>query len=463
MNTPIADFVREYAKKNISRFHMPGHKGQAFLGCEAYDITEVAGADALYEAEGIIGQSEMQATKLFGTGRTVYSTEGSSQCIRAMLYLAVNEWKRKRLLSDKVSEDVSENKYNRPYVVAGRNTHKAFLYGAALLDFDIVWLWPKEMHSICSCHIEPEQVEAVLQQEIKIRGIQPAAVYLTSPDYLGGMVDVAAIADICHRYGTILAVDNAHGAYLHFLPEKIHPMDLGADICCDSAHKTLPVLTGGAYLQINKNAPEAFAENVKQAMALFGSTSPSYLIMSSLDLCNQYLAEGYEQRLEVTAKHIDRIRNELAESGWQIERTDPLKITIRMPEGVTGQELAEKLRQGDVECEYADTEYVVLMATPENTQEDFRKMVIAFGQNDRPYVEKSHLHPVKCEQVCSVKDAIYGDREVICIKDAIGRVCGSPTVGCPPAIPIAVSGEMINQNAIALFEYYGIEKIEVLK
>ena len=277
MRTPIADFVKEYAEKKMTRFHMPGHKGKSFLGCEAYDITEVKGADALYEADGIIAESEANAAEAFGTERTVFSTEGSSQCIRAMLHLAVHYKKH----------------CGKPYVLAARNVHKAFLYSAALVDFDVEWLFSAEMHSLCSCKITPEQIEAVLSQKEEM----PAAVYLTSPDYLGGQADIKAIADVCHKYGTILAVDNAHGAYLHFLEEKQHPIDLGADICCDSAHKTLPVLTGGAYLQISKTAPEYFAKHAKQVMALYGSTSPSYLILSSLDLCNHQFKSGYQERL----------------------------------------------------------------------------------------------------------------------------------------------------------------------
>ena len=96
MDTPIMDFVQGYAKSDIKRLHMPGHKGHNYLGCEYMDITEVKGADALYEADGIIAQSEANATKIFGTFRTLYSAEGSSQCIRAMLYLALLDYYRKK-------------------------------------------------------------------------------------------------------------------------------------------------------------------------------------------------------------------------------------------------------------------------------------------------------------------------------------------------------------------------------
>ncbi len=443
MQTPIADFVREYAEKENSRFHMPGHKGHTFLGCEAYDITEVAGADALYEAGGIIAESERHATELFGTAGTFFSTEGSSQCIRAMLYLAIN---------------YREGTVH-PYVIAGRNAHKAFLYAAALLDFDIVWLWPEEMHSLCSCHISPEQLE----KELRKHENPPAAVYLTSPDYLGGQLALGSLAEVCHRYHTVLAVDNAHGAYLRFLEKSEHPIDQGADICCDSAHKTLPVLTGGAYLQISKNAPEFFLQNAKQALALFGSTSPSYLTLASLDLCNVYLADDCRKKLAAVIEQIEQVRRVLRAAGWEVEKTDPLKLTVRAPKGRSGQELAEQLRHNGVECEYADAEYIVLMTTPENTKEDFDRLAHAFGTNTCEYEDRAILRSVQCTQKCSVRNAFFAPHEQIPVQEAVGRICGAPTVGCPPAIPIVVSGELIDENDVVLLTHYGIENVEVIK
>lgn len=442
MNTPIADFVKKYADNDFSRFHMPGHKGKTFLGCEPFDITEVKGADALYEADGIIAESEKNATKLFGTKKTVFSTEGSSQCIRAMLYLA---------LSYKKSS-------TKPYIIAARNVHKAFLYAAAVLDLDVVWLWPLEMHSLCSCKITAAKVE----EELKKRSESPIAVYLTSPDYLGGQADIREIADVCHKYGTILAVDNAHGAYLHFLENSQHPMDLGADICSDSAHKTLPVLTGGAYLQISRNAPEYFSENAKQAMALFGSTSPSYLILSSLDLCNQYLADNYREKLGKTVEWVKKSKAELQKNGWMIEETEPLKLVINVPNEITGSVLADTLRKHKIECEYADRKYIVFMITPENTQEDLEKLVLSLGENKFGISQSDILKPVKSSQKLSIRQAVFSKQEKIPVDKAKERICASPAVGCPPAIPILVSGEIVTDEAIELFGYYGINDIDVV-
>ena len=443
MTTPIADFVRNYAASGTSRLHMPGHKGIGPLGCEHLDITEVHGADALYEAEGIISQSEANAAVLFGSGRTVFSTEGSSQCIRAMLYLALT----------------NRPKGVKPVVVAARNVHKAFVYAAALLDLEVVWLAPEgDARSLCSCSITAETLERTLSG----MDAPPCAVYVTSPDYLGGRADIAALAQVCHAHGTVLAVDNAHGAYLHFLPEPTHPLDLGADICCDSAHKTLNVLTGGAYLHISKNAPRGFAKNAKSAMALFGSTSPSYLIMASLDLCNRYLAENFSTQLTVCVEKLDALRRKLTQHGWQVEDTDPLRVTVNAPAGVTGLALADRLRGHGVECEYADPEFLVFMATPSNTQEDFDRVVNALGINTAPAAVRAPLPVAIGEQAVSIRQALFSPHETIPVSEGLGRICASPTVSCPPAIPIAVSGEVIGKEAMALFHHYGVETLDVL-
>lgn len=438
MNTPVADFVQRYAKAGTARLHMPGHKGRCFLGCEPWDITEIHGADALYEAEGILAESEQNAAALFGSQRTCYSTEGSSQCIRAMLYLAV----------------AASGSHT---VVAARNVHRAFVSAAALLDLEIRWLWPEESRSLCGCPISPAQLEETLHSLPE----PPAAVYLTSPDYLGGMAEIPALAQVCHQHGTLLLVDNAHGAYLRFLQPSLHPLDLGADLCCDSAHKTLPVLTGGAYLHLSPTAPAQLAPLAKSALGLFGSTSPSYLTLASLDLCNRYLAEGYPQRLAEAVERLAELREKLTAAGWRVEPSDPLRVTVAAPRGVTGQELAGQLRRQGAECEYADRDFLVLMATPENTPEELAQAAAALGQCPGE-ANPPQLPLARGERACSIRQAAFAPRETVDAAHSLGRVCGLPTVGCPPAIPIAVSGERITPEALALFAYYGIEQVEVL-
>lgn len=443
MNTPIFDFVRANAAKNPIRFHMPGHKGRRFLGVESWDITEIAGADELYVADGIIGESERNAAALFGAGKTLYSTEGSSQCIRAMLYLAATAAKTE----------------GRKTVLAARNAHKAFLYAVALCDLDVAWMTPAEPTSLCSCPLTAGDVENALESA----GAAPVAVYITSPDYHGGVLPVREIAEVCHRHGVPLLVDNAHGAYLKFLPDCLHPMDAGADLCCDSAHKTLPVLTGGAYLHVGRNAPQSFAENARAAMALFGSTSPSYLTLCSLDLCNRYLSGQFRARLRKGAEQVQKTRVLLQGNGWEsAENSEPMKLTLIAPEGMSGTDIAELLREANIECEYADAEYTVLMPSSETKTTDLQKLVAVLGKNRQPRRAPFAVFPPPAKVAMTVRAAIFSPAEAIPAETALGRICAAPTVSCPPAIPIAVSGEVIDAERVELMKHYGLKTVLVV-
>ena len=437
MNTPICDFVRRYADSGLTRLHMPGHKGNGPLGCEQLDITEVHGADSLYQADGIIAQSESNASALFACP-TFYSTEGSSQCIRAMVYLAMLYAK-------------SQGKH--PWIAAGRNAHKSFLSAVALLNPEVTWIYGKKQDSYLSCGITAEDVE----------NLDPAitALYITSPDYWGNMADIAALADACKKKGILLLVDNAHGAYLRFLPQSMHPMDLGADICCDSAHKTLPVLTGGAYLHI-RNAE--LARQAKNALALFGSTSPSYLILQSLDAANRYLSEGYPLRLAEHIAALNIARDTLRSVGYTFIGNEPMKLTVQAKSyGYTGTELADALRSFGIECEFSDPDYLVLMPSPEMGTDALLSAVKAMCQV--PKLEPISITPplfFTPKQVCSVRQALLRPSKTIPIEESLGHVLASPSVGCPPAVPILVCGEQINESAIACFRYYGICQCNVL-
>ena len=438
MDTPICDFVRKYAESEAIRLHMPGHKGKNQLGVESMDITEIDGADSLYEASGIIRQSEENVSRLFGCP-TFYSTEGSSQCIRAMLYLAMLHAKERG---------------KRPLIAAGRNAHKTFLTGAALLDLDVKWLYPKEAGSYLSCDLTVEDVEAVLEAE------KPTAVYLTSPDYLGNVADIAGIAEVCHSHGALLLVDNAHGAYLKFLRPSRHPMDLGADLCCDSAHKTLPVLTGGAYL----HGTEKFRDWAKNALALFGSTSPSYLILQSLDGANPYLA-SFTDRLKEFVHYVESVKEKLSALGYALHGQEPLKITISAKSyGYTGQELAEILLKCHIVSEFADPDFLVLMLTPENSPRELdalSKALLSVPEKAPIPGQPPRFQPG--QRVCSPREAMLSPMEEVPVEKSEGRVLAAATVGCPPAVPIVVSGERIDAHAIDCFRYYGITHCSVMK
>ena len=438
MNTPIWDFVKNYAESRAVRLHMPGHKGigSAF---ESLDITEIDGADVLYAPSGIIRESEENASALFGSARTVYSAGGSSTSIRAMLYLAT-----------------LCKKGERAVVAAGRNAHRAFLDGAALLDLDIKWLYGEKSDNIVSCRITPEYLDAFLD------GREVTAVYLTSPDYAGNMLDIAAISEVCHRHGTLLLVDNAHGAYLRFLPCCAHPIDLGADASCDSAHKTLPVLTGGGYLHIGKNAPKMFSEQADRAMALFASTSPSYLILQSLDCANAYLADGYREKLGAFTEKVAAIKTRIP---FETVGGEPLKLTLAPKSyGYTGAEIAEILLRAGFVCEFADADLVVMMLTPELSDETLKKLEKALTAiSRRDAITKKAPAVAVGNAVMSPREAIFKVSEEVDVRSAVGRVLATSCISCPPAVPIAVCGELITDETLALLEYYEIKTVQVIK
>lgn len=439
MNTPICDFVRRYTESDTLRLHMPGHKGHGPLGCEQLDITEIAGADSLYEAESIIAESERNASTVFGCP-TFYSTEGSSQCIRAMVYLASLHAKAQG---------------KRPHIAAGRNVHKTFLSAVCLLDVKISWLYAQAQESYLSCCLTADELASQLPPDA-------TAVYLTSPDYLGNMADISAIAKLCRQKGVLLLVDNAHGAYLRFLRNSRHPMDLGADLCCDSAHKTLPVLTGGAYLHVRD---ANLAKQAKNALALFGSTSPSYLILQSLDAANDYLSQDYRGNLAGFLRKLEGLRLWLSTQGYCFLGNEPTKLTIAAKSyGYTGTELAAELRQRSIECEFADPDHLVLMPTPTMTPAELKQLedaLIAIPR--RPAIwdtPPTFSHPKK---VLSVRNALLRPAETVPVTESKGRILAAATVGCPPAVPIVVCGEKIDENAIACFRYYGVESCTVVK
>lgn len=444
MNAPICNFVRDYAARQALRLHMPGHKGRGPLGVEALDITEIPGADSLYEASGVIRESEENASRRFGCP-TLYSTEGSSLCIRAMLYLT--------LLHAKAQG-------RKPRIVAGRNAHKTFLSAAALLDLDVVWLNPAPGDSYLSCTVSADALDMVLD------GMDaPAAVYLTSPDYLGNTVDIAAIAEVCHRRDVLLLVDNAHGAYLRFLPESRHPIDLGADICCDSAHKTLPVLTGGAYLHLSPAAPQLCFDQARTALALFGSTSPSYLILQSLDAANLTLGDGYRESLARFTAEVDALKARLVEKGWLLQGDEPLKLTLRAkPRGYTGAELAQALEAENIVCEFADPDFLVLMLTPEVGSDGLARLEAALDALAvRPAIDAAPPAFQPAARALSIRDAALSPCETLPVENCLGRILAAATVGCPPAVPILVCGERIDEHALACFRYYGIESCTVVR
>lgn len=443
MTTPIVDFVSGYLRDDMLRLHMPGHKGKSYLGFEDRDITEIKGADSLYEADGIIKESEDNASLIFGS-KTYYSAEGSSQCIRAMIYLCAI---------------YAESQGKKPSILAFRNVHKTFLSAAAMTDCDVHWLYGED-ETYLSCCVNAKKLE----NQLKEYDGEITAVYLTSPDYLGKIADIRALSEVCHKHGALLIVDNAHGAYLKFLPKSLHPIDLGADICCDSAHKTLSVLTGGAYLHLSGTLPKLFERNAKRALSLFGSTSPSYLILQSLDKANEYLSGFFKDDLKKLIERTKKLKEALISYGYTLYGDEAIKITILSKAfGYKGDDFAEILRQKGAEVEFADPDFVVIMLSTalQNDIDKIEKILLSIEK--KPAID---ILPPRChkhEKVMSIRQSVFAQWEKIKTQESVGRVLCQENIACPPAVPIVMCGERITKEDVQAFLYYGIDYCSVLK
>lgn len=439
MSAPICDFVKKYVSAEPMRLHMPGHKGIGSLGFEKFDITEIDGADELFAPDGIIAESEAQASEIFNS-HTYYSASGSTLGIQAMLYL---------------TKQFAAARGENTLILACRNAHKAFINATALLDIDVEWIFQSE-GTYHGCSVSAEEIEERVLQK------KPTAVYLTSPDYLGNIADIEAISRVCQKHGALLLVDGAHGAYLKFLPSSRHPIDLGADMCCASAHKTLPVVTGGAYLHISHGAPDMLAENAKSAMALFASSSPSYLILQSLDAANDYLC-GFKETLSEFIPKAEWLKNRLAEHGFELCGDEPLKITLKPKSfGYTGGEIAKILENDGIYPEFYDDDFIVLMLSPQNGNElsDALQCSLCSVEKREPIRTFPPKLP-KPQAVLSPHDALFCASECLPVDLCEGKICALSYIGCPPAIPIAVCGEMISKSVIENMKYYGVESCNV--
>lgn len=443
MNTPIYQALEQYRQKDMARFHMPGHKGADFdlLGAVlSYDVTEVEGTDSLYDAEECILACEQQYAQLYGSSRTLLSAGGSTLCIQTMLALAAPAGST---------------------ILAGRNIHVSAVNAMGLLDLRPRWLLPQPNPGGVGGVILPEQVEKALSHHREIR-----AVYLTSPDYFGIMSDIEAISEICRRHQVPLLVDNAHGAHLAFLEKNLHPMALGATACCDSLHKTLPVLTGGALLHL---ADPEMAAGAKQAMSMFGSTSPSYLIMLSIDRALSYIRKGLREDLAMTAERVKRFQRIAASRGFWVPPkgclADPVRLTLGIGQaGFDRESFGRMLRGHGIEPEYLSDTGCVLLLSAFNREKDFQRLEALLeslpeGPGVPMEVPKTFLPPV---EGITLRQAMLGKRVLLPVEETEGRICACVKSPCPPGIPLVVPGEKLEKNMVNLAKKYGVSELYVL-
>lgn len=443
MSTPLYDALRRHQIKGMASFHTPGHKSAPdVLPVDLYslDYTELPDTDSLFEAQGPILEAERRAARLFGVKRTIFSAGGGcTMCIQAMLRQAMPQGGK---------------------VVMGRVVHRCAVNTMALLGLTPVWVMPRQdAGEGLPGRVNPQDVEAALTANP-----DAGAVYLTSPDYYGVLSDIQGIARVCERRQVPLLVDNAHGAHLWYVGGGLHPIQKGAAMTACSAHKTLPVLTGGAWLNINQ---KRYVPGVKEAMALFGSTSPSYPAMVSMDLCLDWLEKEGPAAFAQLERRVAGVKALAASLGIRQPEgeVDPVRISLNMASvGMSGQEGADYLRQKGIEPEMADGGYVVLIATPMNGEEDFLRLEQALRAlpQKAPVRIPPVLLPPPVGAVCP-REAVLAPGTRVSVARSVGCVAAEAACPCPPGVPVVMPGEIITQRAADFLSSYGIFDIKVIK
>lgn len=447
MKKHFYESLKKYKRIGRSSFHTPGHKGNFFKSRDllSLDFTELPLTDSLYEASGIITEVEKNIEKLYNSKRSIISCGGNTLCIQTMLRLATKKGKN---------------------VICDRVLHRSAVSAMALLDINPVWIrrdFGKESLLAEKINIDSLKKHLNLNKSFD-------AFYTTSPSYHGILQDIKEISDLCAAYSVPVLVDNAHGSHLMFTSKNLHPITHGASLCADSAHKTLPVLTGGAWLHINDNS---FIKGAKNAMALFGSTSPSYPIMSSMDICLSWLA-SYDKKeffnLESRVKNIKNLARDMEIYVPRDEISDPTRIVLGTWKiGYSGYEFREHLYKYKIEPEMCDEKYVVLIATPFNTKEDWKRLRKAISSVkpksncDKNLYEEFFISDDLPEIKASIREAVMYEGIYIDIDSSKNRIAADIVCPCPPGIPVVMPGEKIGEAEYKALKRYGISEIYVLK
>lgn len=454
--TSMFQALEELQNSDYYPFHMPGHKRNMYESVlsQAYgmDITEIDGFDNLHAPQGLILQSMELATQLYGTKKTYYLVNGSTVGILTAVYSCVKPGGK---------------------ILAARNSHKALYNTISLLNLETRYLYPEVLEDWnIAGGIKPQDVRTALEQDKDIQ-----AVLITSPTYDGIVSPVQEIADIVHKKGIPLIVDEAHGA--HFLFSDKFPLSAlqqGADIVIHSVHKTLPAFTQTALLHLQGNLVQS--KKVERYLSMFQSSSPSYLLMGGIDFCIRLVAKEKEKlwteilnqtdnfyKKMQNRKHI-RIMYEQAEDITGRVKKDPLKLIIcvqgmeKSKTPYTGHNLYQDLLEKyhlQMEME-ADT-YVLGILTCMDKKEGLLRLEKALTEIDRQLthikedkinIEHTEKHEFtgRLYAAESITSALEKEHILVDLKDAAGQESGCFLNLYPPGIPLIVPGEVISQELV---------------
>ncbi|MDQ0209150.1 aminotransferase class I/II-fold pyridoxal phosphate-dependent enzyme [Alkalicoccobacillus murimartini] len=451
INVPLVRALKEHMETKPESFHVPGHKNgkiipnglDSFKEIFPYDMTEIEGLDDLHDPSGAIKEAQRLLAEYYGSLKSYFLVGGSTVGNLAMVYALCKPG------------DV---------VLVQRNSHKSILHAVELAGVKAVYLTSERDEE--SGHV------VGLTEEILTEALndypQATALIMTYPNYYGVSRHPGKIIRAAKEAGLLVLVDEAHGA--HFVlgdPFPVSTVNEGADIVVQSAHKTLPALTMGSYLHVSEHLHQGQLEDVERALSMFQSSSPSYLIMASLDAARGYLESYTNECLTTTMVSIQFFKKglnaipqlevvEWDKGGYQY---DPLKVTIKSTSSLTGFQLQELLHREGIDAEMADERHILLVMglEPLDNCEDVLK---TFTRVLAPYVS-NHDDATKKEKVTvpSSSSEEYNKnihslkKERVPFKEAEGRVSAEAVTPYPPGIPLLYPGQRISKEVLQQIEH----------
>ena len=436
MERPIFEKVRAF--RGGAYFAMPGHKSKALFDFGfADDITEIEGADNLLDPEGAILEGEAAIARAYGTAASYLIPAGSTAAIKVALYAATRP-------GDKV--------------LVQRGAHTAFFHAAVHLDLIPVYLpCGTDPKTGLFCGIDPKEVGRALDADPEI-----AAVFLTSPDYFGGILQLEEIAREVEARNKVLVVDEAHGAHLAFTPLSAYSAVRFAHYTVQSLHKTAPAMTGAALLHTRCAGTE---QAVRTGMRLFLSTSPSYLIMLSSEYAVAHMQahSGEWHRIEDMRRTLAAALPEgaIPTRSGHFAAIDGSKFLFRLPHR-TGREIVRDCAERGVYLEMGDDRYALVILSPLNKEDEIRRLEDVFREAEAgPYLPVRREAPYFHKRVeLSPRAAFFAGREWVYIDDAVGRICALPVTPYPPGIPRISYGERIAAGDLDFEGHEGVQGIK---
>ncbi len=446
---PLLEGLLRYKNEENLILSMPGNKsGKAFLKDKLgevfkdslgdLDITEVDPLDNLHNPEGIIREAQELLAKTYKVKKAYFLVNGSSGGNLAAIFSAFNEGDE---------------------VLVERNCHKSIYNGLILRKLKVVYI-----DSVIDDNLGiflPPREEEILRALNKAKN--PKGIILTSPNYFGISSNIEDVIKKLKDIGLKVIIDSAHGAHFGFNERLPKSMAKLGDYVVVSAHKTLPSLTQGAFLLVNNNC-----DNVEFYLRAFMTTSPSYLIMASLDYARYYLdnyaREDYKNLIEVAENYTEKINSlnkvyivseKEVKSGYTIDKSRYLMI---VKDGFSGHKLLDYLREKNIQSEMSFSKGVVLILSPSNTIEDFEKIYLAIKElnlntlkNNESTMEFINSYPEKILEPYEIFN--LKDREIN-LNEAINKISKDFIVPYPPGIPIVCPGEKITCEIIKIINEY---------